>query len=379
VAGSSLLESVPLIDHHCHGVTFAELGAVQFDELASESSALGRPGRMLGASQLGAVIRAECAPILGLPRHCSADEYQARRCELDATEVNRRLLTATGISSYFIDTGYRGSELLTPEQMAEVSGQSAREVVRLEAVAEQLANGDVSADGFARAYAGALAEAAQGAVGLKSVMAYRFGLDFDPERPAPRDVIRAAGDWLRRCAQEKRARLDDPVLLRHLLWAGVDLGLPLQFHVGFGDSDIVLHRCDPARMTRFIQAVQPLGTQVMLLHCYPYHRQAGYLAHVYPHVWFDTGSAVSHSGLGSVQLIRESLEVAPFDKVLFSTDAFGLAELYLCGALLWRRGLAQVMDEWLARDWLSAADAERFAAMMANGNARRAYDLGWHQ
>jgi predicted TIM-barrel fold metal-dependent hydrolase len=379
VAGSSLLESVPLIDHHCHGVTFAELGAVQFNELASESSALGRPGRMLAASQLGAVIRAECAPLLGLPRHCSADEYQARRCELDATEVNRRLLTATGISSYFIDTGYRGSELLTPEQMAEVSGQSAREVVRLEAVAEQLANGDVSADGFARAYAGALAEAAQGAVGLKSIMAYRFGLDFDPERPAPRDVIRAAGDWLRRCAQDKRARLDDPVLLRHLLWAGVDLGLPLQFHVGFGDSDIVLHRCDPARMTRFIQAVQPLGTQVMLLHCYPYHRQAGYLAHVYPHVWFDTGSAVSHSGLGSVQLIRESLEVAPFDKVLFSTDAFGLAELYLCGALLWRRGLAQVMDEWLARDWLSAADAERFAAMMANGNARRAYDLGGHQ
>ena len=374
-----MLESVPLIDHHCHGVTFADLGAVQFDELAGESSAPGRPGRMLAASQFGAGVRAECAPRLGLPRHCNADEYQARRRELGAAEVNRRLLTATGISSYFIDTGYRGGELLTPEQMAAVSGESAREVVRLEAVAEQLADGDVSADGFARAYASALAEAAQGAVGLKSIMAYRFGLDFDPERPAPRDVIRAAGDWLRRCAQDRRARLDDPVLLRHVLWAGVDLGLPLQFHVGFGDSDIVLHRCDPARMTGFIQAVQPLGTQVMLLHCYPYHRQAGYLAHVYPHVWFDIGSVVSHSGLGSVQLIRESMEVAPFDKVLFSTDAFGLAELYLCGALLWRRGLALIMDEWLARDWLSVADAERFAAMMAHGNARRAYDLGDHQ
>jgi predicted TIM-barrel fold metal-dependent hydrolase len=314
-----------------------------------------------------------------LPRHCSADEYQVRRLELGAAEVNRRLLAATGISCYFIDTGYRGGELLTPEQMAEVSGQSARQVVRLEAVAEQLADSDVSADGFALAYTSALAKAAQGAVGLKSIMAYRFGLDFDPERPAPRDVTRAAGEWLRRCARDGQARLDDPVLLRHVVWAGVDLGLPLQFHVGFGDSDIVLHRCDPARMTGFIQAVQPRGTQVMLLHCYPYHRQAGYLAHVYPHVWFDTGSAVSHSGLGSLQLIRESLEVAPFDKVLFSTDAFGLAELYLCGALLWRRGLAQVMEEWLARDWLSAADAERFAAMMANGNARRAYDLGDHQ
>ena len=376
MAGSSLLESVPLIDHHCHGVTFAELGAAEFDKLASESSAPGRPGRMLAASQLGVVVRAECAPLLGLPRHSSGDEYQGRRLELGAAEVNRRLLAATGISWYFIDTGYRGGELLTPEQMAGVSGQSAREVVRLEAVAEQLAGTDVSADGFAVAYASSLATAAQGAVGLKSIMAYRFGLDFDPERPARRDVTRAAGDWLRRCAEDGQARLDDPVLLRHVLWAGVDLGLPLQFHVGFGDSDIVLHRCDPARMTGFIQAVQPLDTQVMLLHCYPYHRQAGYLAHVYPHVWFDTGSAVSHSGLGSLQLIRESLEVAPFDKVLFSTDAFGLAELYLSGALLWRRGLAQVMDDWLARDWLSAADAERFAAMIAHGNTRRAYGLG---
>ena len=37
-----MLESVPLIDHHCHGVTFAELGAVQFDELASYLGAAGR-------------------------------------------------------------------------------------------------------------------------------------------------------------------------------------------------------------------------------------------------------------------------------------------------------------------------------------------------
>src|SRR5262249_53947093 len=74
VAGSSLLESVPLIDHHCHGVTFAELGAAQFDKLASESSAPGRPGRMLAASQFGAVGRAECAPVRGLPGHGGSDE-----------------------------------------------------------------------------------------------------------------------------------------------------------------------------------------------------------------------------------------------------------------------------------------------------------------
>ena len=112
-------------------------------------------------------------------------------------------------------------------------------------------------------------------------------------------------------------------------------------------------------MTGFIQAVQSSGTQVMLLHCYPYHRQAGYLAHVAPHVWFDTARPSRTAALGSLQLIRESLEVAPFDKVLFSTDAFGLAELLpvlarCYGAVGWRRS----WTEWLARTGCPPRDAE---------------------
>src|SRR5204862_558915 len=126
--------------------------------------------------------------------------YLARRSELGAAEVNRRLLAATGIACYFIDAGYRGAELLAPEDMAAATGQPAREIVRLEAVAERLAAGDVSAAGFAAAYAGALADAARGAVGLKSIIAYRFGLDFEPARSSPAEVTRAAGGWLRRCA-----------------------------------------------------------------------------------------------------------------------------------------------------------------------------------
>ena len=65
----------------------------------------------------------------------------------------------------------------------------------------------------------------------------------------------AAGEWLRGPASPPRARrLEHPVLLRAVLWAGVDLGKPLQFHVGYGDSDIVLHRCDPTKMTGFLHA-----------------------------------------------------------------------------------------------------------------------------
>ena len=71
---------------------------------------------------------------------------------------------------------------------------------------------------------------------------------------------------------------------------------------------------------------------MLLLHCYPYHRQAGYLAQVFPHVYFDVGLAVNHTGLSSPAVVAESLELAPFAKILFSSDAYGPAELHYLGA-----------------------------------------------
>ena len=377
-AGSVLEEFVdglPLLDHHCHGVVRTDLDRAGFESLASESDWPAPLGQTHLDSQAGIAIRAVCAPALDLPRHIDAATYLRRRAELGVDEVNRRLLRATGIRAYFVETGYRGSEVLTPQEIADVADAEARTVIRLERVAEELAETGVNANSFIRSYTEALAAAAADAVAVKTIIAYRYGLDFDPSRPSPRETAAAAAEWLYDCEQRGSVRLDHPVLLRAVLWAGVDLGKPIQFHVGYGDSDIVMHRCDPTKMTGFLQATRGSGVQVMLLHCYPFQREAGYLAHVYPHVWLDTGAAISYTGPNSLAVVRESLEVAPFGKVLFSTDAFGLPELYLCGARLWRRALGLLLKEWLSSDWLSLADAQRYAANIASGNACLAYGL----
>ena len=369
------VDGLPLLDHHCHGVVRTDLDRAGFESLASESDWPAPPGQTHLDSQAGIAIRAICAPPLDLPRHIDAATYLRRRAELGANEVNRRLLRATGIRTYFVETGYRGSEVLTPQEIADVAGAEARTVIRLERVAEELAETGVNANSFIRSYTEALAAAAADAVAVKTIIAYRYGLDFDPSRPSPRETAAATAEWLYDCEQRGSIRLDHPVLLRAVLWAGVDLGKPIQFHVGYGDSDIVMHRCDPTKMTGFLQATRGSGVQVMLLHCYPFQREAGYLAHVYPHVWLDTGAAISYTGPNSLAVVRESLEVAPFGKVLFSTDAFGLPELYLCGARLWRRALGLLLKEWLSSDWLSPADAQRYAANIASGNACLAYGL----
>jgi predicted TIM-barrel fold metal-dependent hydrolase len=362
---------VRLIDHHCHGAVTTELDRERFELLLTEAEASAPPGTTAFDTQAGFAIRRWCAPVLGLPAHASPEDYLDRRAALGAEEVNRRFLRAAEVDTFLVDTGHRGGDLLTPGGMAAAAGAAAREVVRLETVAERVFRNGTTADGFAPAYAGALDTAGAGAAGLKSIMAYRYGLDFDPDRPTPREVRQAAGQWLRRGTP----RLDDPVLLRHILWAGVDRGLPLQFHVGFGDPDLRLDRCDPARMTGFLRAVQDRGVAILLLHCYPFHRQAGYLAQVFPHVYLDVGLAVNHVGARATAVVAESLELAPFHKVLYSSDAFGLAEFHHLGAVLFRRALGEVVDGWVAAGLWPAADARRITRMIGAGNAERVYGL----
>lgn len=355
-----------LIDHHCHGVTVRELDRAGFEALATESD---RPVPGGLDTQLGFAIRRWCAPVLDLPPHAGPDAYLARRRELGAGEVNRRLLRAAGIDTLLVDTGFRGGELLGPAEMATAAGAAGLEIVRLETVTEALAG--VTAAGFAGAYEEALARATEHAAGVKSIVAYRHGLDFEPERPAAREVAEAAGRWLRAGG----GRVDDPVLLRHLLWAGIDRGLPVQLHTGFGDPDLDLSRCDPALLTGFLRATRDRGVPIMLLHCYPFHRQAGYLAQAFPHVYADVGLAINYVGARAAAVLAESLELAPFHKVLYSSDAYGLAELHHLGAVLFRRAFAEVTGGWVRDGHWSAADAERVAGLIGSENARRVYGL----
>jgi uncharacterized protein len=188
-------------------------------------------------------------------------------------------------------------------------------------------------------------------------------------------VTRAASAWLAAIDAGQRVRLTDPTLLRFGLWSGIDAHRPLQIHVGFGDSDLHLARANPLLLTEFIRHSEPSGTPLLLLHCYPYHREAGYLAHIYPNVSFDIGVAVNYVGTQSPQIVAESLEVGPFAKQLFSSDAWGPAELHYLGALLWRRAFSTVVGRWIrSGDW-SLTGALRVASLIARENADRLYAL----
>ncbi|MGW3144967.1 amidohydrolase family protein [Streptomyces sp. NPDC001177] len=367
------LAGLPLVDHHCHGAVMADLDRPAFESLITEGEVWPGSGISPFDSPVGVAVRRHCAPLLDLPRHAPAADYLARRSALGWREVNRRFLTAAGAETFCVDTGYAPHPVTGPAELADAAGGAAYEVVRLEGVAEAVLARGVEAGEYGRVFRAAAEEAVRrpGVVAVKSVAAYRTGFGLDPARPADAEVTRAA----RHALDSGTGRLADPVLVRHLLWTAVDLGLPLQLHTGLGDNDIRLHRCDPALLTDWLHLTS--GTiPVLFLHCWPYQRQAAYLAAVFEQVYLDVGLALHYTGPArSRAILEEALEITPFRKLLYSSDAYGVAEFHHLGALSFRQGLAALLQDRVDADELSLPDALLIAAWTGRDNARRLYGL----
>jgi uncharacterized protein len=71
----------------------------------------------------------------------------------------------------------------------------------------------------------------------------------------------------------------------------------------------------------------------------------------------------------------------PFSSVVAAnghgiSDGFALAEFHYLGALLFRRSLAAILEDWVGREECSAADADRIAELLGRANAHRIYPIG---
>jgi predicted TIM-barrel fold metal-dependent hydrolase len=359
------IDDVALIDQHVHGCWLTPADQRRFENALNEANT--EPLVDSGFdSQLGFAVRAHCGPVLGLPKHVEPQSYWERRRQFSETELARLFLPAAKVSGWLVDTGI-GSETGNTAgvaDMAELSGNRAHEVIRLEQVAEQAAQapGD-----YASAFEEILHRRAATAVGTKSILAYRGGFDGDLTEPSAPQVAEAAGRW----RDSGGTRLCDRVLLRFGLHQALRLGKPLQFHVGFGDRDSDLSEANPLLLLDFLR--QSANTPIVLLHCYPYEREAGYLAQAFNNVYLDGGLSVNYLGARAPAFIARLLEMAPFRRILYSSDGFGPAELHFLGAALWRNGIHRVLREFVANgDW-SENDAIRVVDLIAHENAARIY------
>ncbi|KWX67195.1 amidohydrolase family protein [Mycobacterium sp. NAZ190054] len=359
-------EAVRLVDHHVHGCWLAAGDRHRFENALNEANT--EPVAAFDSAfdtQLGFAVRAHCSGLLGLDRHADADAYWAARRAVPEDVLAQRFLCAAGVEDWLVDTGFAGGVAGLTELGALGAGR-VHEVVRLEAVAEQAA---AAPGDYAAAFDELLWRQTRIAVGTKSILAYRGGFPGDLSDPSPAEVADAAARW----RDAGGTRLTDRVLLRFGLHRALGLGMPLQFHVGFGDRDCDLHAANPLGLLDFLRLSG--DTPVMLLHCYPFEREAGYLAQAFNNVYLDGGLSINHLGARATAFLGRLLELAPFRKILYSSDGFGPAELHYLGARLWRNGIAATLQGFVDDDEWSEADAIRVVDLIAHRTARRVYRL----
>lgn len=359
-------EAVRLVDHHVHGCWLAPGDRARFENALNEANT--GPVADFDSpfdTQLGFAVRAHCSDILGLDRHCDADSYWAARRAVPEDVLAQVFLRAAGVSDWLVDTGLSAGVAGLGE-FATLGAGRVHEVVRLESVAEEAAS--VPGD-YAAAFDALLWQQTRAAVATKSILAYRGGFTGDLSDPSPAEVADAAARW----RDAGGTRLTDRVLLRFGLHRALRVGKPVQFHVGFGDRDCDLHAANPLHLLDFLRVSG--DTPVILLHCYPYEREAGYLAQAFNNVYLDGGLSINHLGGRSAAFIGRLLELAPFRKILYSSDGFGPAELHYLGARLWRNGIAMTLQRFVDADEWGEADAVRVLDLIAHHNARRVYSL----
>ena len=108
-------------------------------------------------------------------------------------------------------------------------------------------------------------------------------------------------------------------------------GVPIQFHTGLGDPDLDLTLVDPAAL-RLLFSDRFRAAPIVLLHTgYPYVRSLAYLAAMFPNVYADMGETILFAAGEATEIYRELLGLAPASKLLFSTDASLVPELYWVG------------------------------------------------
>jgi predicted TIM-barrel fold metal-dependent hydrolase len=303
-------------------------------------------------------------------------EIASERTQLGLEALTQKCFRAANLSGIILDDGCLPETTLPwhwHQQFVPVY-----RLLRLEWLAEQLFPKTDSFETFINQFRFQLDTRPKTVVGFKSIAAYRTGLDIQPVSEAQASETFYA---LKETGGEKPLRLGHKPLIDYLLLEALKIAarstLPVQFHTGFGDPDLDLRLVNPLHLRPLLEDPRFRTVPIVLLHAaYPFSREAGYLASVYPQVYVDFGLAVPFlSVAGMTATLRMLLELTPTSKLLYSSDAHFIPELYYLGAKWGREILGRVLTAAVVDGDLTERQVVAIATTILQDNAKALYGL----
>jgi len=366
---------LPVIDQHAHNLLTPE--AAKHFPFAAAFTEGHAPEIIAGSARQTLFYRRSLRDIAEL-LNCAATEQAIhdRRAELGLDQLTNLCFHNANLAAILLDDGFLAGQTLPLEWHARFV--PVKRLLRLEILAEDLLSQAGTLTDFVDRFRGALEPLAPHVVAFKSIAAYRSGLDV---QPVASEVAAERFEVLRRQAENAPVRFADKKLIDFLLLHALEVAarheLPVQFHTGFGDPDLDLRTANPLHLRSLLEDKRFRRVPIVLLHAsYPFARESGYLASVYPQVHLDFGLAVPFLSVAGMRTaLAMLLELAPTGKVMYSSDAHLIPELFYLGAKWGRAILGQVLEGAVHDGDLTALEADATAEAILSENARKRYGL----
>ncbi|CAM9003651.1 unnamed protein product [Rhodiola kirilowii] len=371
------IESVKLVDAHAHNLVALD-SSIPFISCFSEATGdalLDAPHTLSFKRSLREIAELYgCEPsLLAVVEHRVSSGLEA---------IASKCFEAANFSAVLIDDGLKLDKMFDIDWHTNLAPTVGR-ILRIEHLAQQILDEGLS-DGsawtletFTETFIMKLKSAANGIVAIKSIAAYRSGLEINPE-VTMEDADKALSDLLN---AGKPYRITNKSLIDYIfvlsLVTATSFGLPMQIHTGFGDKDLDLRFSSPLHLRKLLEDDRFAKSRIVLLHAsYPYSKEASYLASVYSQVYLDFGLAIPKLSFhGMISSVKELLELAPINKVMFSTDGYAFPETFYLGAKGARKVLFSVLCDACKNGELSVAEAVEAAQDIFAQNAIRFYKI----
>lgn len=372
------LSQIPVVDHHSHPLRRVPPATLnEWLGFFTESSHPDQVIQHVPHSLFFQYALQALAGLLGC--ETSAEAILAQRDLLGQPGWAKLLIRDANIKTMLMDYGFRGMESYSHAEMQDLLPCRVEPILRLETLAQELI---LKLDTFDQVVAAFVAEVenarANGYVALKSIIAYRTGLDIrEWSRADAESAFRQVKDQALYAGKVRLASppLNDTLVLRALEIAN-RLELPFQFHTGYGDADVDLRLANPLHFRPWLQSGKFSRVPWVILHMgYPYLRESAYLCSIYPNIFVDLSLAIPFAVSEIQPMLVQLLGLAPTSKLLYASDGFSVPELFWLGAKACRAGLGRVLDQLVADGILTAGKASRSAEQILYRNSETLYHL----
>jgi hypothetical protein len=255
------LSSIPITDHHCHSLLLKqpkepdEFRACFTEAVAPEVAREHVPHTIFYQWAQRAL-----AELLGCEP--TTEGIIAQRDAIGLNALVRKIIADANIRTWLVDYGYTPERIFAHEDLRSLLPCRVERILRLEPLIEQLIIECPDFSAMFEAYLHNLQDLrGQGWVAIKSVIAYRVGLEIgEPTREEAKADFLLVKEQARR---EGTLRIASKPLLDWLINAAIEQAhrqeFPIQIHTGFGNPNLDIAKANPALLRRVIHGDQYRG------------------------------------------------------------------------------------------------------------------------